>query len=76
MLRYGCRRQLEAIARLAHLRVQGSPFELLLRACLVGVPSGHYIASLPPLWVRDPAWRGDVRKLLGKLQNLNNSQKK
>ncbi|WIA20873.1 hypothetical protein OEZ85_005221 [Tetradesmus obliquus] len=70
------RRQLEAIARLAHLRVQGSPFELLLRACLVGTPAGHYIASLPPLWVRDAAWRADVRTLLGQLQNLNNSQKK
>ncbi|KAF6250816.1 AAA domain-containing protein [Scenedesmus sp. NREL 46B-D3] len=70
------RRQLEAIARLARLRVQGSPFELLLRACLVGVASGHYIASLPPLWVRDAAWRADVRALLGQLQHLNNSQKK
>lgn len=67
---------MEAISRLQHLRVANSAFEQLLRYCLVGTPSGHYIASLPPVWVRDPRWRSDVRQLLAGLGNLNTSQKK
>lgn len=70
------RRQMEAINRLAHLRQPNSPFELLLRSTLVGTPNGHYVATLPPMWVRDSSWRMDVRDLLAKVQNLNDSQKR
>eukprot|EP00775_Hariotina_reticulata_P009337 gene9337-9500_t len=70
------RRQLDAINRLSLLRQPASPFEALLRRCLVGTPNAHYIASMPPLWVRDAAWRADVRQLLGKMTGLNDSQKR
>lgn len=70
------RRQLEAIGRLAVYRQPDSPFEQLLRYSLVGCPNAHYIVSLPPLWVRDAAWRADVRALLAQLEGLNASQKR
>eukprot|EP00878_Enallax_costatus_P046783 GHUV01057069.1.p1 GENE.GHUV01057069.1~~GHUV01057069.1.p1 ORF type:complete len:325 (+),score=37.41 GHUV01057069.1:877-1851(+) len=69
------KRQLEAIKRLAHLRQPNSPFELLLRSALVGTPNGHYVATMPPMWVRDSSWRSDVRDLLAGIDNLNSSQK-
>lgn len=71
-----CSRQLDAIGRLPHLRDPSSAFEQLMRQALVGTPNSHYIASLPPLWVRDAEWRSDVRRLLGSLEGLNDSQRR
>lgn len=70
------KRQIEAIKRLAHMRQRDSPFELLLRSALVGTPNGHYVATMPPMWVRDSNWRSDVRNLLAGTDNVNASQKR
>ena len=71
-----CRRQLEAISRLSRLVDPSSPFEQLLRCCVVGTPGLTQIAEMPPVWVRDAAWREEVRKQLKNQQGLNNSQRR
>lgn len=43
---------------------------------LVGTPNGAFGATVPPEWVREEAWRKDVKQLLDKTEDLNTSQKR
>jgi hypothetical protein len=64
------------VSKLDQLADASSPFETLLRCALVGSRSAATVAQMPPSWVRDAAWREDVRRLLGQQQGLNNSQRR
>jgi hypothetical protein len=57
-----------------HRLVQGDECTLSVESAAAAHLYVDMLCGLPPLWVRDPAWRGGVRTLLSKLQKLNNSQ--